>query len=78
MNVNIHEAKTQLSKLLSRVASGESVIISKAGKPIARLVPFSESQKPRPLDIDRGLFEVPEDFDDPLPEDLLAAFEGRD
>ena len=77
VNVNVHEAKTQLSRLLLRVAAGEVVIISRSGKPIARIVPYSESEKPRPLGLDRGLFEVPDDFDAPLPEELLAAFEGR-
>ncbi|MDX2029302.1 MAG: type II toxin-antitoxin system Phd/YefM family antitoxin [Blastocatellia bacterium] len=77
VNVNIHEAKTQLSRLLLRVAAGEMVIISRSGKPIARIVPFTAPERPRPLGMDRGLFEVPEDFDAPLPENLLAAFEGR-
>jgi prevent-host-death family protein len=77
VNVNIHEAKTQLSKLLRRVATGEVIVISRSGKPIARIVPFSESHKPRPLGMDRGLYEVPDDFDAPLPDELLAAFEGR-
>lgn len=77
VSVNIHEAKTQLSRLLQRVAAGEVIVISRSGKPVARIVPFSESNKPRPLGIDRGLYEVPDDFDAPLPDELLAAFEGR-
>jgi prevent-host-death family protein len=71
VTVSIHEAKTQLSKLLRRVATGEVIIISKSGKPIARIVPFSEPHKPRPLGMDCGLYEVPDDFDAPLPDDLL-------
>ena len=77
VTVNIHEAKTQLSKLLRRVATGEVIIISRSGKPIARIVPFSESHKPRPLGMDHGLYEAPDDFDAPLPDELIAAFEGR-
>lgn len=75
--VNIHEAKTQLSRLLLRAIAGEEVVISKSGKPMARIVPFADSRQPRPLGLDRGLFTVPGDFNAPLPEDLLAAFEGR-
>jgi prevent-host-death family protein len=75
--VNIHEAKTQLSRLLSRVERGEEIIIANRGVPIAKLVPLN----PRPsrlssLGRDRGRFTVPDDFNEPLPEDLLAAFEG--
>jgi prevent-host-death family protein len=72
--VNVHEAKTHLSKLLARVASGEEIIIARAGKPVARLVPYRTSQERR-LGSDAGGYEIPEDFDAPLPEDLLRAFE---
>jgi len=60
-----------------RVAAGEEVIISKAGKPLARLVPFNEPEGQRPMGQDQGLFTVPDDFNAPLPDDLLAAFEGK-
>jgi prevent-host-death family protein len=73
--VNVHEAKTHLSRLLRRVAMGEEITISRAGKPIARLVP-AESRIERRLGLDAGRFEVPEDFDDPLPEGVLRDFEG--
>ena len=73
--VNIHEAKTQLSRLLRLVAAGEEVIIASAGKPVARLVPVEQPPR-RLLGLDEGLFEIPEDFDDPLPADVLQAFEG--
>jgi prevent-host-death family protein len=76
MEVNIHEAKTHLSKLLQRVAVGEEIIIARAGVPVARLVPVQAARRPRPLGMDRGLFEVPEDFDAPLPPQILAAFSG--
>jgi len=72
--VNIHEAKTHLSRLLMRVAQGEEIVIAKAGKPIARLVPV-EPKSRRVLGQDKGLFEVPEDFNAPLPDDLQAHFE---
>lgn len=72
--VSIHEAKTHLSRLLSRVASGEEIVISRAGKPIARLVPIHAAMK-RQLGRDQGLFTVPDDFDQPLPDDVLAPFE---
>ena len=64
--VNIHEAKTHLSKLLERIAKGEEIIIAKAGKPVARLIP-ENGIKVRTLGAMRGKFAVPEDFDEPLP-----------
>jgi prevent-host-death family protein len=75
--INIHAAKSQLSRLLDAVAAGEEVIIAKAGKPVARLVPLEGPKQPRQLGTLAGEFTVPDDFDDPLPEDVLAAFEGR-
>jgi prevent-host-death family protein len=74
-SVNIHEAKTHLSRLLNRVSAGEEVIISKAGKPVARLIPWSEPVSKRKAGLDRGKFQVPDDFDAPLPEALLDDFE---
>lgn len=74
--VNIHEAKTNLSQLLSRAILGEDIIIAKAGKPIVRLVPVEEPVQDRILGQDEGLFTVPEDFNDSVPEDILLAFEG--
>ncbi len=73
--VNIHEAKTHLSRLLARVVEGEEIVIAKSGRPVARLVAVERRSQRRVLGQDRGLFEVPEDFDDPLPEDVLASFE---
>ena len=72
--VGVHEAKTHLSRLLRQVMAGEEVVITRGGTPIAKLVPVHAKGK-RVLGIDEGLFEVPEDFDAPLPEDLLAEFE---
>jgi prevent-host-death family protein len=76
MQVNIHEAKTNLSRLLSLVENGEEIIIAKAGKPIARLTKFTEQKPKRMLGRDSGLFNVPDDFDEPLPEDILDRFES--
>ncbi len=76
VKVNIHEAKTQLSRLLARVARGEQVIIARAGKPIAFLLPYQEQKQARALGRYSGPFEVPADFDAPLSEDLLRGFES--
>jgi len=76
MEVNIHEAKTNLSRLLERVALGEEVIIAKAGKPVAKLVPVSTRPKKRMLGSAKGQFIVPEDFNDPLPKEIEDLFWG--
>jgi prevent-host-death family protein len=77
MEVNIHEAKTHLSRLLQRVAAGEEVTIARAGVPVARLIAVkSKPKKIRPLGMDRGRIWVADDFDAPLPDDLLKAFYG--
>lgn len=73
--VNIHEAKTHLSRLLARVVAGEEIVISKAGKPMAKIVPFQESEKPRVLGQDEGSdFFIAADFDAPLPDEILDEF----
>jgi prevent-host-death family protein len=75
--VNIHEAKTQLSRLLLRVEQGEEIIIANRGVPVAKLVPLTPSKsRLSSLGRDQGLFTVPANFDEPLPEELLTAFEG--
>ena len=66
--VNIHEAKTHLSKLLLRVMSGEEIIIAKAGKPIAILSPFRQKKARRTPGNDAGKIVIQSNFDDPLPE----------
>ncbi len=73
--VGVHEAKTNLSRLIRRVNSGEEIVITRSGKPVARLVGI-ETPPDRVLGRDIGLFEVPSDFNDPLPDDLLGYFEG--
>ncbi len=75
MTVSVHEAKTHLSRLLQRIAAGEDVVITRSGQPVARLVPV-ESTQPE-FGVDEGRFVVPDDFDDPLDEELLRGFEGR-
>ncbi len=75
--VNIHEAKTHLSRLLERVAGGEEIVIARAGKAIARLVPLDAVPKKRRLGLLKGKLNVPDDFDAPLTDDELALFEGR-
>lgn len=75
--VNTHEAKTQFSRLLRQVAAGEEITIANRGVPVARLIPVPPEKTRRVLGIFRGQFTVPDDFDAPLPDDLLDLFEGR-
>ena len=74
--VNMHEAKTHLSRLVERAAQGEDVVIAKAGRPVARLVPYDESSEPRKPGAWKGRVWIAPDFDE-LPPELLAAFEGE-
>ena len=74
--VNIHEAKTHLSRIVDEVAAGAEVVIAKAGKPVARLVPIAAPTKQKRLGLLKGRIKVPDDFNAPL-DDVLAAFEGR-
>ena len=77
MNVNVVEAKAGLSKLLARVKRGETVIICNRNRPVAELRPVRASRtRPRPLGLARGSFVVPDSFFEPLPDELLRAFEG--
>ena len=76
MQVNVHEAKTHLSRLLARGEAGEEIVIAKAGKPIARLIPY-EKRPPRRLPGSaKGKVCIHPDFEAPLPEEILADFEG--
>jgi prevent-host-death family protein len=75
MDVGVHEAKTHLSRLLQRVELGEEITILRAGKPVAKLVPAS-APNTRQFGLDRGLFTVPDDFNDPLPDEIQRAFEA--
>ncbi len=73
--VNIHEAKTNFSRLLAQANNGEEVIISKAGKPVARLIPFEEKLKRRLTGSGKGKVKIADNFDAPLPESILNSFE---
>ncbi len=75
VTVNVHEAKTHLSKLLERVMGGEEVIIARAGRPVARLVPIEEKPARRVPGSAAGRVVIAPDFDAPLPDDILEAFE---
>lgn len=74
MEVNIHEAKTHLSKLLERVAMGEEVIIARAGTPVAKLVPVKLARPKFRFASAKGEFVVPDDFNDPLPKEIEDLF----
>lgn len=74
MEVNIHEAKTRLSRLLERVAMGEEVIIAKGGKPLAKQVPISSERPQFKLGSAKREFAVPDDFNLPLPKEIEDLF----
>jgi prevent-host-death family protein len=74
---NLYEAKTSLSKLVDRAAAGEEIVIAKAGRPLAKLVPLGETRRKREPGGWEGKVRVADDFDAPLPDDILDAFESR-
>ncbi len=75
--VNIHEAKTHLSRLLERVSDGEEIVIAKSGKPVARLSSVDAKRKALPYGLLKGKLKMRAGFDDPLPDDFIAALECR-
>lgn len=75
--VNIHQAKTQFSRLVDMAAAGQEIIIAKSGKPVARLVPYATRSGPRRLGQLRGKVKIKKDFDAPLPRELADAFAGE-
>ena len=75
--LNLYQAKTQLSKLVERAAAGEEILIAKAGKPMARLVPLESQRRPRNFGFLKGQIWMADDFDE-LPKDILDAFYGDD
>jgi len=75
--INIHEAKTHLSRIVDDVAAGAEVVIAKAGKPVARLVPLENAPRRKTLGLLKGRLEVADDFNAPLPPNVLADFEAR-
>lgn len=76
--INIYDAKKNLSQIIRKVEKGASVIISRHNQPIAELRPVSKDPtKPRPHALGKGDFVVPDDFNDPLPESIISDFEGK-
>jgi prevent-host-death family protein len=75
--VNMHEAKTHLSRLAERAAGGEEIIIARSGRPLAKLVPVKEDPVPRKLGLWKGQVSIHPDFDAPLPDEIRNPFEGR-
>jgi antitoxin (DNA-binding transcriptional repressor) of toxin-antitoxin stability system len=75
--INIHKAKTNLSKLIDAASHGENIIIAKAGKPVARIVRFVSPKPKRKPGALKNKIKIAEDFDAPLPDDILDEFEGK-
>jgi prevent-host-death family protein len=75
--INIYDAKTQLSRLVDMAASGEDILIARSGKPVALLTQIKPKAKKRPLGLLDGKVRIPEDFNAPLPDEMLEAFEGK-
>jgi antitoxin (DNA-binding transcriptional repressor) of toxin-antitoxin stability system len=78
IKLNIHEAKTHLSKYLALLEKGETILLCKRNEPIAEIRPLPAQRKePRPIGLGKGTFTVPDSFFDPLPDDILDLFEGK-
>jgi antitoxin (DNA-binding transcriptional repressor) of toxin-antitoxin stability system len=77
MKATLEEVENGASEYLHRVIDGETIVVYQGDRPVAELRPTSETETLRPIGLGAGEFEVPDDFDDPLPDDLLDAFEGR-
>jgi prevent-host-death family protein len=75
--INVHAAKTHFSRLVDRAADGEEIVIAKAGKPVARLVPLAPPARRRRGGLLRGKIKIAANFDAPLPRDVLRQFHGR-
>ncbi len=75
--VNIYEAKTHFSRYVEKAEAGEDIIIARGGKQVARLTSISPQRRPVRFGVLKGKVRVSDDFDAPLPEDVLAGFEGR-
>lgn len=78
MQINLYEAKTRLSELVEAAHQGETITIAKSGRPLARLVPIEKRNPPVRLGLMKGEIRIGADFDDPLPDDVLADFYGAD
>lgn len=77
MEINVYAAKTHLSRLIDQVNAGEEVVITRHGRPVARLVPIEAGKPRRPGLLEGQGFWIAEDFDAPLPDDMLDLFEGK-
>jgi len=78
IRLNVHEAKTHLSKYLAKLEKGETILLCRRNQPIAEIRPLAaKRKKPRPMGLDRGKIKIPPSFFDPLPDDLLAYFNGE-
>jgi len=75
--INVHDAKTRFSRLLRRVAAGEEITIANRGNPVARLVPVETEKTTRKLGAFRDQINIPDNFDAPLPENVMKLFEGK-
>ena len=75
--INAHDAQTYFSRLLDRAQEGQEFVIAKAGRPVAQLGPLARQAKKRRLGLLDGKFRIPDDFNKPLPDEAIAAFEGR-
>ena len=75
--VNIHEAKTHFSRLVERAAKGEDIVIARAGRPLARLMPLASPTRPRRPGLLKGRIRISKNFDAPLPRNIARAFESR-
>ena len=75
--VNIHEAKTHLSRFVDKAAAGEEIIIARAGKPVARLVALAEQGSPRVLGLGKGRFQLPDDFDSMHSDEIARMFDSE-
>jgi prevent-host-death family protein len=76
-SINIYEAKTRLSQLVDKAAAGEDVVVSRNGKPLVRITRLEETKRPIRFGVLKGKVKIAKDFDAPLPDDVLASFEGR-
>ena len=77
MQINLYEAKTRLSDLVEAASKGETVTIAKAGKPLAKLGPIEAPRRRIKLGLMKGGIKIAKDFDEPLPDEVLDAFEGK-
>lgn len=75
--VNIYDAKTRLSQLVDKAAGGEDVVVCRNGKPLVRITRLDAPRRRISFGLLKGRFSIPRDFDAPLPDDVLASFEGR-